>query len=432
MGSSSVEDAANRLAAAVKSMNTYHKNRADKLESAIVPEPEINAIAEQRARNLIQYTPDTRDLTTGLDAIHYHHTEITMTLGGIASRSGSDVHIRVDSSTNVTATKTKFVMGEPIKLTLDDSVDSGIASLTMVAHSNGIYGEPFTVSFEFQRPYSLTPTILSPIDGEQNAATTIVFSANPYATVPNDYDSVISANWVVEDSQGRVIENNILNSDFYIYELQSPLDYDSDYTVKVRFRGSSLDWGEFSVARAFRTRIQTGPGTLFYREDGVTLKGIGGPIIDGYQIVVVPGSQRNFSRGGLFKIDTSLENVQNSNVDEALSGFDGCQLLIDNYSTVVDIKGNVGPVAVIEAKKLGEEFYIPTIKELEAIIAVKGAIDAADTTGGKTFQQIADNKIHSRTEYNDKYSWYLTANGGKGASSKNQYRYLLPIYRIRL
>lgn len=432
MASPTVQDATDRIADAVKKMNAHHQQRADHIQNELFSSTEISAIADERARNLLQYMPDTRDMQSGLDPIHYHNTPITLNVTGITSRGGGTIAMYIVDTVNVTATKENFTQGTPVTLSLNGDLASGVATLRLIAHSNGAFSDPFMVQFAFASPTSIIPTILTPVKGETSAATSIIFTSSGYVTEPLAYDTLINANWVVTDSTGTVVADTVLNSDFHTFELPGTLAYETDYAVKVRYKGSTLGWGEFCDPRAFRTRIQTGPGTLFYEPDGITLKGIGGPIIEGHQIVVAASNRRPLSRGGLFKINTSLEDVTNSNTDETLSGYDGCQLLLEHYSAVVDVKGNVGPVSVFKAKELGDEWYVPTIKELEGILSVGSTIDSADPTEGKTLASIGNAKIHSRTEYSNQYSWYMTGNGNKGVSSKNQNRYLLPVYQIRL
>ena len=292
-------------------------------------------------------------------------------------------------------------------------------------------------SFEFWSDYSLAasfmttdvsayneaPTLLSPLDGANKVALQPNFAVSPYSVYPADFDVVDALQVQVYDDSGLtnlVWDSGVVTSNFESVRATSNLEAGKTYYWTARQRGTVLGWTEFSVASVFEV-TSYGIGTVLY--DG----GIVAAQHDGYWLVVAPASKRGMGlKFGLYDVFTAY-GPQYSSEPDPRSGKDNTDGYIAEYSGYVDSYGNVGPIAVKFCRDVGADYFLPNKEEMAAILANRGAVDAADTTSGIKFSSIGH--MWTSTQASRTSNYILTSAGVFGYGGRDSVFFAVPVRR---
>lgn len=374
-------------------------------------------------RNVLQYLPDTSSATGVTLASRYSIGQtLSFSPSGVTTPSGSPVVWQLTDLVGVTASATEFANGASVTLTF-----TGPGSMTVTAVSNGIAAQPVSSQWDASTAVMVTPAVLTPIAGSALAQQPVVTSS-VYSVSPAGYDTHTHSQCQIRSTSGSVLWDSGEVTATREFAVNRDLPASSTVDIVVRYKGSRLGWGAWSPPARRQTQAAGGPGFVY--PDG----GIGGPVVNGYRLIVAPKSKRGRDiKWGLHGTDTSLLNTRGLTPDSQ-SGWDNTNTLISNYSGIDDGAGSVGPVAAQFCRDLGAEWFLPNKDELKAIVNLATEIDSIDSTTGIGFADIGEDYIWSSTEFNRHQSLSVNIAGYAGlpVGYRSTPRFVIPVRRERV
>ncbi|WP_028301896.1 hypothetical protein [Oceanospirillum beijerinckii] len=374
-------------------------------------------------RNVLQYLPDTSNVTGTTLADNYSSGQsVIFRPSGASTPSGAPVTWHLTDLVGVNASATEIPDGQSTQLTF-----TGPGGMTLTAMSNNVAAVPQTYAWSVSAGVMAKPSITSPAAGMTGVVLQPVITASAYTVTPAGYDVHLKSQFQALDTSGAVVwdSGEIAATTEVAVTTNWPAETELD--IRVRYQGAALGWGEWSDLVRITTQAASGVGVVY--PDG----GIGGPVMNGYRLIVAPASQRSsLCAFGLTRVDTVLQNITSTSVVDPRSGYDNTNILISNYSNIRDDFNHVGPVAAQFCRDLGPDWYLPNREELAAIVAVAAEIDAADSTHGLSFSGMGTRYIWSSTEWGASYTWDVRADGYiafQGVENRQSGRIVIPVRR---
>ena len=276
--------------------------------------------------------------------------------------------------------------------------------------------------------YNSAPALIAPADLATNVARRPTLTISAYGVTPAGFDVVDAVQYQVYDDAemtNLVWDSGVLTSNFTSVQVGIDLPLDTQHYWTARHRGDALGWTDYAAAITFTTTAAA-PGAIM--EDGGIVVGQH----DGYWLICAPASMRGQNiRHGLYGTDTTLTNITSAATPDPQSGYDNTNTLINNYGSVNDGQGSIGPVAAQFCRDQGANYYLPNKDELSIIVAAAATIDANDQTSGITFASMSTNYIWSSTEYSSTGSWIVRASDGVVHNgSRNDDWFVVPVRRM--
>ncbi|MBB1489379.1 DUF1566 domain-containing protein [Oceanospirillum sediminis] len=350
-------------------------------------------------RHVLQYLPDTSGATGTTLADNYSNGQsVTFSPSGASTPSGAPVTWHLTDLVGVTAGSAEIPDGQSTQLTF-----TGPGSMTLTAMSNNVAAVPQVYTWGVSAGVMAKPSITSPTAGLTGVVLQPAITASAYSVSPTGYDTHQKSQFQALNTSGAVVwdSGEIAATTEIAVTTNWPAETELD--IRVRYQGSVLGWGDWSALVRITTRTAGGLGYVY--PDG----GIGGPVVNGYQLIVAPYDQRSAVRHGLYYTDTTLLNIHRADLADPQSGWDNTNELINGYSDVRDNYGSTGPEAALYCRSLGADWFLPNKEELIAIFAVAAEIDAADTRQG-----LSDSSQYfwSSTEYDELKNWCVSPSDG--------------------
>lgn len=434
MSDSTEQDPATRTAigaldALVYAMSTYINNVTNTVGEA--KDLANNAVKEDQLHKVVQFMANLSNFHSSLDPVLYTGYPVQFTPTGVTTSAGTEISYLVKSTDNCTLDRTTWSQGESVTITPPET-PGGEATIVMVAVANGVQSSDIVLTVDVRESIASKPQVLTPLNNATGVNEATAYTCSAYQTIPANFNTHTKTQWRLVDADDNVVFDAESSTTLTEYVTTEELRGEQTHRITVRQYGDRMGWTEWSDPTTFTTRQVGGLGFVYLRDDG-EVEGIGGPVIDGYQIIVAPARDRTkVVKWGLFGIDTVTDNVT-GDVD-AQSGYEMSRLLMENHATDYDSYDNVGPVALLKAvTELGPEWFIPNMTELQEIVKNREAIDQADKTTGVKLKAMRRISIWCSSEYEADNQHMVKGNGkGTGITSKNSGRGYVPCKRIKI